>query len=251
VLSAVVVFATLLLNCAALHAQAPAELIAKGDSFDQHHEADEALKYYLPVEKADPKNVPLLLKIARQYRHLMAAAGKQEEKMRLGNKALEYAERAAALAPNDSEAQLSVAITHGKMIPFLGSKEQMQGSRKVKEGAERAIKLDPRNDLAWHTLGRWHLVMAEVGVLKRALAQLVYGKMPNASLETAARCFEKAIALNPNRLMHHIELGRTYAAMGRKAEARKYIQQGLAMRSVEHDDPEIKSKGREILATLR
>ena len=240
-----------LFTSAAANAQAPAELIAKGDSFDRKHQPAEALEYYLPVEKSDPKNVPLLLKIARQYRHLMSAAPQRAEKIRLGNKALEYAERAAALAPNDSEAQLSVAITHGKMIPFLGSKEQMQGSRKVKEGAERAIKLDPRNDLAWHTLGRWHLVMAEVGALKRTLAQMVYGKMPTASLADAARDFEKALALNPNRLMHHIELGRTYAAMGRKEEARQHLQQGLAIRSVEHDDQETKSRGREVLGTLR
>jgi len=37
--------------------------------------------------------------------------------------------------------------------------------------------------------------------------------------------------------MHYIELGRIYAQMGRKEEARKYIQKGMAMPNKEKDDP--------------
>jgi hypothetical protein len=51
--------------------------------------------------------------------------------------------------------------------------------------------------------------------------------------------------------MHHIELGRTYAAMGKKDEARRFIAKGLAMADVEKDDPETKRLGRESLAKLR
>ncbi len=244
-------FAALLLTCAASLAQSTTEQIAKGDAFDKRYQAAEALELYLPVEKAEPNNVAVLLRIARQYRHLMTDAPKREDKLRLGAKALDYAQRAAALAPNNSEAQLSVAITYGKMTPFKSSKEQLEGSRRIKEGAERAMKLDPRNDLAWHIYGRWHLNMAEISPVKRAVANLVYGKVPAASYTDAERAFERAIAINPDRLMHHVELGRTYAQMGRKAEARTLIAKGLAMPSVEKDDPETKKRGREILAKLR
>ena len=65
------------------------------------------------------------------------------------------------------------------------------------------------------------------------------------------RCFEKAIALNPNRLMHCIELGHTYARMGRDADAREFIVKGLAMPETEKDDPETKNLGRQILKKLR
>ena len=81
---------------------------------------------------------------------------------------MDYAQRAAALAPNDSEAQLSIAISYGKMLPFMGTKDQMEASRRIKDTADKAIKLDPRNDLAWHVLGRWHRVLSDVNMLKRA-----------------------------------------------------------------------------------
>jgi Flp pilus assembly protein TadD len=99
-------------------------------------------------------------------------------------------------------------------------------------------------------LGRWYLALADVGTVKRALAQVVYGKLPAAKYEDAARCFEKAIALNPNRLMHYIELGRTYAQMGRDVDARKLITKGLTMPETEKDDPETKNLGRQILKKL-
>ena len=61
---------------------------------------------------------------------------------------------------------------------------------------------------------------------------------------------QKAIALNPNRLIHYVELGRTYALMGRKAEARQFIEKGLAMTNHDQDDPGTKERGRKTLQSL-
>ena len=243
--------AAALVACAAIGAESPNDLITKGDAFDARFEADQALQFYLPAEKLQPTNVRVLVRIARQYRHLMADAASRDEKLRLGGIALDYAKRAAALAPNDSEAQLSIAISYGKMLPVMGTKEQIEASRQIKETADKAIKLDPRNDLAWHVLGRWHRVLSDVNMLKRALGSLIYGKLPQTTTEEAVKCFEKAIEINPDRLMHYVELGRAYAQMGRTAEARQFIEKGLAMPNVEKDDPETKRRGEETLAKLR
>ena len=231
-------------------AESADELIQKGNVFYDKLQPAEALKFYLPAEKLDPNNARLLVRIARQYRHLMSDATKRDEKVRLGNVAVDYAKRAVALAPNDPEAQLALAISYGKVLPLQGSKEQVANSSVIKGAADKVIALDPGNDLAWQILGRWYLNLAEVGAVKRALAQIAYGKLPPAKYEDAERCFLKAIELNPNRLMHYIELGRTYAQMDRDAEARKFITKGLAMAETERDDPETKERGRQILKTL-
>lgn len=249
-LSLSLIIAALLLTSTASQAQTANELMGSGDVFDRKFQADKALQHYLPAEKLEPQNVPLLLRIARQYRHLMTDASSSAEKLRLGGIALGYGKRAAALAPNDSEAQLSPAITYGKMLPLQGSKEQVDASPRIKEGADKAIRLDPRNDVAWHVLGRWHQALANVGGVKRALGGLIYGKLPTTTNEAAVACFDKAIAINPNRLRHYIELGRTYAQMGKNAEARLFIQKGMSMPNMEHDDPEMKQRGRDTLAKL-
>lgn len=241
----------LLLTGATGAAETVEELLQQGDVHDQKFEAVEALKLYLAAEKLERDNVDVLLRIARQYRHLMADASAKGEKLRLGRLALGYAQRAAALAPNDAEAQLSAAITYGKMLPFMGAKEQVDASPRIKRAVDKTLRLDPRNDYAWHILGRWHRVLADIGGVKRALAGAIYGGLPKGSNEEAAKCLEKAIALNPRRLMHYIELGRVYAQMGRKEEARKVINKGLAMPNVDKDDAEAKVRGREALAKLR
>lgn len=227
------------------------DLIRSGDAFDAKMNEAEALKFYLPAEKLQPKNARLLVSISRQYRHLATEATTSAEKLWLGKIALEYAKRAASLAPNDSEAQLSVGICYGKLLPLEGTKQQMAASPLIKASADTAIRLDPRNDLAWYTLGRWHEVLADVTGVKRTLGSLFYGKIPTTTNEAAVSCFEKAIEINPRRLRHYIELGRTYAQMGRTNDARRLIEKGLAMPDLEKDDPETKLRGRETLEKLR
>lgn len=233
-----------------LQAQTANDLIATGDIFDRSFQAEDALKYYLPAVKLEPKNLSLLLRIARQYRHLMTDADTNEMKLKIGNLSLVYALRAADLAPNSSEAQLSPAITYGKMLPFQGSKQQVADTPLIRKAVDKALSLDPNNDVAWHVLGRWHQALANISGLKRSVGGLLYGQLPTTTNDAAVACFEKAISINPSRLRNYIELGRTYAQMGKNAEARLFIEKGLAMPNTEHDDPELKQRGRDSLTKL-
>jgi tetratricopeptide (TPR) repeat protein len=226
------------------------DLIAKGDASSVKFHALDALKFYLPAEKLEPNNVRLQVRISREYRHLMSDATRPEEKLTLGNTAVGYAKRAVGLDPNDPEAQLALAISYGKLEPLEGNREKLDHARIIKGAADKVIKLDPSNDLAWHVLGRWHVAFAEISAFERALAQVAYGKLPDSTYDDAARCFEKAIELNPNRPMHYIELGRVYVDAGRTNEARIFIMKGLGMPNTEKDDPEIKRQGEEMLAKL-
>jgi tetratricopeptide (TPR) repeat protein len=231
-------------------AESADDLIARGKVFERKFQANDALPLYLSAEKLEPKNPELLVHTARIYRYLMTDAPAKEEKLRLGHIALDYSMRAAACGPKDCDAQLAPAITLGKMLPYLPTKEQVSASPRIKESVDKALAVDPQNDTAWHVLGRWHRVLADVNIMKRYLAGMIYGKLPTGSNEEAERAMKKAISLNPHRLMHYIELGRIYAQMGRKEEAREFINKGLAMPDAEKDDPETKQRGRETLAKL-
>lgn len=240
----------LFLGSVTVQAETVSELVAKGDAADKSCNPALALKSYLPAEKIEPNDVGLLLCIARQYRHLMCDVRDESDKLKYGNISLTYAKRAAALAPNDSEAQLSPAISYGKMLPYEGKSEQVAASPLIKAAADRALKLDPRNDTAWHVLGRWHQSLANVTGVKRSIGEALYGKLPVGTNAEAIACFNKAVSLNPGRLRHYIELGRTYEQMGNNSEARKCLEKGLKMPNKEKDDYELKSLGKESLAKL-
>ncbi len=225
-------------------------LIQQGDAFEKQLDTKDALATYLEAEKQTPENADLKVKIARQYRHLMAETSSDSEKLRLAKVALEYGKQAAAIAPGNSDAQLSPAISYGKMLPLLGKKEQLETSKLIQQSTDKALKLNPKNDLAWHIKGRWYRGLAEVGVLKRAVVSMVYGGLPEATPQDAVDCFQKAHALNPNRVIHCIELGSTYASMGDEVDAKKYLKKGLAMKTAEKDDAAAKQSGRQQLAKL-
>jgi tetratricopeptide (TPR) repeat protein len=233
-----------------LKAESADALITEGDYYYAKLQASESLRYYLPAEKLEPNNVRLLVHISREYRHLMSDATAPAEKVRLGGLAVDYAKRAIALSPKDPDAQLAVAISYGKLQPFQGYHQRFDAVYIIKNATDKVIDLDPHNDLGWHILGRWYQGLAEVDLLHRVMAQAL-GGLPPANFEEAATCFEKAIQLNPNRLMHYIALGTVYVEMGKKDEGRRLIQKGLAMENTEKDDPETKHEGEEILAKLR
>ena len=234
----------------ALSANDSAEWIARGDRADAAFRPEEALEAYLPAEKLQPNDAALLVKIARQYVYRMPDLPTTAAKIESGKTALNYAERAVKADPRSSDAHLSVAICLGKITQLQGNREKVEASKRIKEAAERAVKLDPQSDYAWHLLGRWHQALAGMGGLVRGVVKIVYGELPPASNEEALECFQKALALRPDRLIHHIELGRTLAQMGREEEARKAIEKGLAMPNREKDDPETKQRGRLTLEKL-
>lgn len=227
------------------------DLVAKGDALDVQFKAAKALEYYLPAEKLRPNDADLLVKIARQYIYLMGELTVVEERIAMGKKGLDYSERAVKADPKNGEAHLAIAISLGKITQLQGNREKVVASKRIKDEAELAVKLSPKNDYAWHLLGRWHQALAGMNALVRGMVKLVYGALPPASNEVALECFQKAIALRPDRLIHHIELGRTYAQMGRKEEAKQALEKGLAMPNTEKDDPESKRRGREALAKVK
>lgn len=225
-------------------------LVERAAALDRSLQAGQALLLYQQAEALEPKRREILTGIARQYRHLMADAPSDKEKARLIGQALVYSRRAVALAPDSADAHLALAITYGKRTLLESSGEKVKTSPLLKAELDRVLQLDPHNDTAWHLLGRWYGGYAELTPVRRTMGELLYGKLPVATQAQAAECLEKALAENPKRLMHYIELGRIYALMGRTDKARKLLKKGLSMPNREKDDPVYKERGNEALAGL-
>jgi tetratricopeptide (TPR) repeat protein len=229
----------------------PDSLIARGDAADLRNDNAAALEIYLEAGKQRPDDPEILRRIAKQYAQLMVDARGDSAKRALGKQALAAAGRAAALDPRNAQARLSLAIVLGRVAFLEPPRQRIELSRRIRDEALAATRLDPREDLAWHVLGRWNYELANFNPFLRSLAELIYGKFPDASNEKAAEYFEKAIAVGPPRAVNHVEYGRALAALGRDDEARSQIQKGLGLPSVDKDDEETKRRGREALRRLR
>lgn len=227
-----------------------AAAVERGDDLDRQLKTTEALAAYLEAEKLGGRDAELLRKIAREYALAMPDTPAKTEKRALGEKSVAYARRAVAADPENSMAHLALAICYGRLAPLLDNKTKIAYSKLVKEHAEKSIALDATNDYAYHILGAWHYEMAGLNALLRTFAKMIYGAFPPASYQDAAKSFKMAISLSPQRVAHHVEIGRTYAAMGQSDLARASLQRGIELPSREKDDPESKQRARAALEKL-
>lgn len=227
-----------------------AALVKKGDDLDARWKTSEALAVYLEAEKLKPNDATLLCHIAKQYGESMDDTDSKDEKLAVGEKALGYAQRAVNADPGSELAQLSLAVCYGRLAPLLDSRTKICYSKLVKEYADKAVAMNPGDDLAWHVLGAWNYELANLNGFVRAIAKMIYGEIPAASNTDAEKDFRKAISLNPARVGNWVELGRTYAAMGRKAEAREALSKGLGLPDCQRDDQHEKAIAREALCNL-
>jgi tetratricopeptide (TPR) repeat protein len=226
------------------------ELVRQGDAFDEKLDNARALELYLQADRLKPNDPETLWRIARQYALLMNDAKSDEQQQEAGEKALEYAKRGVALNPAHAKSVLSVAICYGRLIRFVGARTKVEYSRLVKEHAEKALELDPTDSYAWHVLGAWNYELAQMGAFTRTFVKVVYGGIPEASNEEAERLFRKAVELAPQRVSHRVELGRTYAALGRKEQARDELRRALSLPNREKDDAESKQRASKTLGAL-
>jgi len=211
----------LLILAIPFYSQTAADHLAAGDSFYAQFDDSRALEEYRKALELEPENYEALWKVARALIDVADALPAKDpatpaRQKKMYAEAEDYARRAVKVNPDDTWGHFFLSAAMGKRALMLGKKEQIEMSRQIKAEIERAIELDPRNDLAYHALGRWHRRMAEIGGVKRALGGLLYGDIPRGSFEESEKCFKKAIEIKPDYTNHYLELGRTYLAMGKK-----------------------------------
>ena len=234
------------------HASPADTLIRDGLAAEAKLDTPRALEAFLAADKAKPDDAFILQQIARHTSDSIVdlPADAVAEKKRRAELALAYARRSVALAPDNAENVLSLAVCHGTLAVYSDTRAKITYSRLVKEDAERALALDPDYDWAHHVLGRWHYEVATLGATTRFFVRVIYGALPDASVAKAIEHLERAVALAPAVSPHHLELGFAYLAADRPADARAAFNRGLALPSTGKHDEAAKTRAREAIKRL-
>jgi tetratricopeptide (TPR) repeat protein len=235
---------------APLRANEVEAVLAQAQAAEARLDTARALELYFAADRLRPDDARILQKIAQQLSDMSLQMGDDAQIREQARKALGYAMRAVELEPNNALNVLSLAVCHGKMAVYSDTRMKIRYSRLVKQDAERAVAIDPDFDWAHHVLGRWHHEVAELGFTTRFFVRLIYGGLPGASREKAIAHLKKAVELAPLRVPHHLELGFAYLAAGKKKDARRCFERGLALPSKERYDEPAKTRAREALEKL-
>lgn len=205
------------------------EAIARAAVLYRQFKSREALAELNMALALAPKDPEVLIWIARtsiDVGDLIPETAPDWEKNRIERyrAAERHARAAAEIQPGSTWPHFFLAVALAKLAEFSGIKEQIAMAKEIRTEVDKAIAFDPDNGFAYHVLGVWHRRLAEINKAKRLLAQLFLLKsVPAGRLKDSVRYLAKAIEYNPGIITHHLELAKTYQALGKTELARKHL----------------------------
>ncbi|HUJ11349.1 MAG TPA: hypothetical protein VL171_15130 [Verrucomicrobiae bacterium] len=203
--------------------------LAAGDAALAQFDLDRALNDYRTAHEQAPDDYEATWKLARALTDKSTLTKDRNEQKQYCVEAERLARAAVNLKPDDSKGHAYLAVAVGKLALYEGGKRKVELGNEVKREAQRAIKLNDKEDLAWHVLGVWNREMAELNWFLRKFAEMLYGKFPSASLDKAVQDLQRARELAPKVVPHTVELGVTLADLHRWQEANDMLEKALAM----------------------
>ncbi len=189
-----------------------------------------------PLARADWSAVRDMVRAAEK----MTDDDKQESAYR---NAYAAAQKSVAANPNVSNEHLWMAAAAGRLAQVASNSERVALSKVVKEHAERAIELDPKNGSAYMALGAWHFYMADLSWMAKTAAKALYGGLPPATFKDAVANLTKALQNGAeNQVEIYFLRGRAYEEMDDDASAMADFRRCVAAKARDANDQQTQRK---------
>lgn len=227
----------------------PGQLFAEIDSQLASGQASQALQQLEKLQKQSGERVEIFWRRAQGYYEL-GRNRKGEERQNFLRQAETCAQAAMDLDVANDEGYKWLAVVLGAKAADADIGAQINASRLVKEHIEKALVLDPEDDISWLILSRWHYKISQLGFLARTLAKIAYGGLPKASLEQAEKYLLRAIALH-DRIAHRYNLAKVYARQGKRSLAIAQLEKALNLPITFPEEAEDLEKARRRLGEWR
>jgi tetratricopeptide (TPR) repeat protein len=236
----------------ALGAQSAAEQIAIGDSIYARFKPDESLPHYIAAIGSDSSNYEALWKAARTEIDLAEAERDEARRDRFSKSGEALARRAIRVNSQDAEAHFHLARALGRRALTVGVRDRVKFGTAVRDEALEALRLNPNHPGALHVMGVWNAEVMRLNSVQRFFAKNVLGGrvFGEASWDKAVSYMERSVAVDPERIVHHLDLGKIYADLGNKAKAREQFEMVVRGRRIDFSDPAYQREAKALLEKL-
>ncbi|MFH5831144.1 hypothetical protein [Halalkalibaculum sp. DA384] len=212
-------------------------LLAKADSLYDHFYEAKALELYTSILNRHPDHYTALWRASFLYSRIGFRLDSKERQQAYYQKGIALAGHALNVDSTDTHSHFVMAAALGRKAMISGAKERVKAAHSIKHHAERAIRLDSTNAGAWHVLGRLHFRLANLSFVEQLAANTLYGGLPESDEATAVRSVEKAIELEPERLLYYYDLARMYKHLGKEQQAISACEDALRRDPLSPADP--------------
>jgi len=240
-----------LLEPLAAGARTAEEAIAEGERAYAAANLEDARKAYAEALQASSSDVRTLCRLSRVESEL-GETQKGDVQRHTWADAVGHARDAVRLAPDQAEPHVSLAVALGRQALREGPRTRLALSKEIKAETDLALQHDPKVGRAWHVLAMWNVKIASLNGFERMMANSVLGGVPKgASIANADEAFQKAIALEPEYVNHHVEYGRFLKDQKRTADARRELEKAIALPATSSAlDARYQADARELLGKL-
>lgn len=223
-------------------AQSVTDEIAAGDRAYAALDESAALDHYQKAAAAEPRNYEALWKASRSAIDLGIPAAGAAKRNGLFSTAEQYGRRAVAVNPGDAEGHFVLAWALGKTALSQSASKRVKYGTEVHNHAVECLRLKPAHAGCLHVMGVWNAEIMRLNSFVRLIARSILGGrvFGEASWKEAVRYMEAAVAAEPQRVVHRLDMGEVYRDAGQKDKAREQFETGLRLPSTDFNDPRFK-----------
>src|SRR5689334_7761892 len=231
-------------------AQTATEHIALGDKEFVARNLVAAMQHYEAAVAADSSNVEALWKASNAAVDL--GEFNDAERQNYYARGEQLGRLAVKANPNSANAHFALAKALGRVALSKGKRDKVKYSGVVHDEVHEALRLDSLNAGALHVLGMWNAEIMRLSGFERWAARnlLGGGVLGEAKWENAQRYLERAVALEPNRITHRLDLAGVYADRGETAKAREEYEAIAKLPVADFNDLRYKQLAEERLRAL-
>ena len=225
-------------------AQTAEEQVGEGDRAYAALDIPAALDHYEKAVAESPKNYEALWKAARTAIDLGTPAPDAAKRNALFVRAEQYGRRAVAVNPGDAEGHFVLAWALGKTALTQSARGRVKYGTDVRAQALECLRLKPDHTGCLHVMGVWNAEVMRLNGLVRLIAKNILGGrvFGSASWGEAVRYMEAAVAGDPQRVVHRLDMGEIYRDTGDKVRARTQFETGLRLPATEYNDRRFKAE---------
>jgi tetratricopeptide (TPR) repeat protein len=235
------------------HGQSAADHVALGDRDRAALNVASALKEFEAALALEPAKYDALVKASQAAVDLGEFNTNAEQRAALFRSAEQYARRALAANPNDADGHFELALALGRSALTQGPRDRIKFAREVREQALAALAIDPKHSGALHVMGVWNAEVMRLNGLTRMIAKNFLGGQifSEASWDRAQKYLEDAVAVDPNRITHRLDLGAVYADRHQRQHAVEQFEWIARAPVSDFNDPHYKEQAASKLADIR
>ena len=227
-------------------------LLKQALNYERALKEDSALLKYKTILAADSLNVTALIKISLLNASNSARQTAAISKHELLNTAKYFADKALLIDSTNCDAiyarglaalELSnIESENKKMVIFL---------REAYNYAYKSLKNNPNHGKSNFLMGKWNFIIVNTAWTKKATVKVLYGGIPDASIDNAILFMEKCKSAEPYFVQNFLELAKAYKFNNNPSKAIEILYMLVKLPNRTPDDAIWKAEGKKLLNEMQ